>query len=77
MKNKKEVAKSAATNRLYFTSDNLAYLDEEKAMRHASRLKDKTITTMSQNEADKQLAVISTQDRSDELELLLDELTSI
>lgn len=45
----------AAVNRLYFTSDNLAFFDEQNALNHASNLEDQTITSINRDEADREV----------------------
>ena len=37
---------------LYFTSDNLAYFDEQNALNHARKLDDDTVTYMTREEVD-------------------------
>lgn len=76
MKNKQDAATTDAAHKLYFTSDNHAFLDEERARRHARRLKDKTINTLSLQEAENQLAAMTKVSSNDELETFLDELTN-
>jgi len=41
-------------DQLYFTSDSLAFFDEQKARSHAKRLKDKTISTKTREEVNKE-----------------------
>jgi hypothetical protein len=76
MKNAKEqTSKQGGVNKLYFTSDFLSFLDHTSAINHAKELNDKTIATMSQNEADAFLAGMTGGNQQDELETFLDELT--
>jgi hypothetical protein len=41
-----------AVERLYFTSDQLAFFDEENAIRHAEHLEDKSVTTKTREEVE-------------------------
>ena len=44
---------------LYFTSDGLAFFDEQTAMNHAIFLPDKSVTTMSRDEVYAELEKLS------------------
>ena len=39
-----------AVEKLYFTSDNLAFFDEQNALNHAKSLDDEIVTTMTRDE---------------------------
>lgn len=39
-----------SVEQLFFTSDNLAFFDEQNAINHAKKLKDKGITTRTRDE---------------------------
>lgn len=41
-----------AVEQLYFTSDHLAFFDEQNAINHAKQLGDQTVTSMTREEAD-------------------------
>lgn len=41
-----------AVEQLYFTSDHLAFFDEQNAINHAKQLDDQTVTSMTREEAD-------------------------
>jgi hypothetical protein len=41
--------------KLYFTSDNLAFFDEQNAINHAVKLDDATVTAMTREEVDKEV----------------------
>jgi hypothetical protein len=43
------------TDLLYFTSDGLAFFDEQNARNHARKLDDDTITTMTREQAEAEL----------------------
>lgn len=59
---------------LYFTSDNLAFFDEQNALNHAKRLDDHTVTYMTREEADQAITEMEQDNRTDEL---LDELAGV
>jgi hypothetical protein len=64
-----------AVNKLYFTSDNLAFFDEQNAINHAKNLDDETITAKTREEVDAELEEITNDKWEDELEFgLSDEL---
>jgi hypothetical protein len=41
-----------AVEQLYFTSDHLAFFDEQNAINHARQLDDQAVTSMTREEAD-------------------------
>jgi hypothetical protein len=57
-----------AVNKLYFTSDNLAFFDEQNALNHAVHLEDQSITTMSREEVDREVEELINDNWEDELE---------
>ena len=63
--------------KLYFTSDQLVFFDEQLAVEHGKCLADGRITTKTREEVELETRKI-TNDRSeeDEIEQLLDELSS-
>jgi hypothetical protein len=63
-----------SVERLYFTSDNLAFFDEQNALNHARHLEDGTITSMTREEVEKETASIIGGNPDEELDELLDEL---
>jgi hypothetical protein len=63
-----------AADLLYFTSDKLAFFDEQNALNHAKRLEDPTVTYMTREEADLAIAEMEQDNRTDEL---LDELAGV
>lgn len=54
-------------SKLYFTSDNLAFFDEQNALNHAAQLDDQTVTSMSRDEADQEAEAITNDNWEDEL----------
>ena len=52
---------------LYFTSDGLSFFEEQNAVNHAKRLSDKTVTSMSREEADMAAADIMNGSWEDDL----------
>ncbi len=50
-----------AVDQLYFTSDGLAFFDEQNATNHALRLDDYTITTKTRTEVDNELAELANE----------------
>jgi hypothetical protein len=60
---------------LYFTSDQLSFLDKESALKHAKRLDDKSVITMTIAETESQLDAITSSSALNEIDALLDELT--
>ena len=48
-----------AINKLYFTSDQLAFFDEQNAINHAKNLDDQTITAKTREEVDADLESIT------------------
>jgi hypothetical protein len=57
-----------AVNKLYFTSDNLAFFDEQNAKNHARNLDDDTISVMTREEVDEELEDITNDDWEDDPE---------
>ncbi len=53
---------------LYFTSDGLAFFDEQNAINHAKHLDDKTVATKTRAEVDRELEDITGDNWEDELE---------
>jgi hypothetical protein len=53
---------------LYFTSDDLAFFDEQNATNHARQLTDETITTLTRDEAERELEGITAGTEEDEAE---------
>ena len=69
MKNAKEYFDNHNTvDKLYFTSDNLAFFDEQNAINHSKRLDDRTVTTKTRSEVDKELEEITNGHWENELE---------
>ncbi len=56
-----------SVDKLYFTSDGLAFFDEQNAVNHAKCLDDETVSTKTRSELDKELEDI-TSDKWNELE---------
>ncbi len=54
-------------NKLYFTSDRLAFFDRQNAMNHARNLDDDTVTAMTREEVDAELNALTDDDWDDEL----------
>jgi hypothetical protein len=63
----------SAVEKLYFTSDKLAFFDEQNAINHAMQLDDKTVTAMTREEVDKEVNEIINDRWEDDL---LDEFDS-
>jgi hypothetical protein len=53
---------------LYFTSDQLAFFDEQNAINHAKQLDDKTITSMLREEVEEELDELSNGQLDEETE---------
>ena len=53
---------------LYFTSDGLAFFDEQNAINHAKHLDDKTVATKTRAEVDKELEELTSDNWNDELD---------
>jgi hypothetical protein len=69
MKHAKQYFENHGTvNKLYFTSDNLAFFDEQNAINHASHLDDQTITSKTREEVDKEVEEIANDNWQDGLE---------
>ena len=56
-----------SVDKLYFTSDGLAFFDEQNAVNHAKCLDDEAVSTKTRSELDKELEDI-TSDKWNELE---------
>ena len=56
-----------ATEKLYFTSDSLAFFDEQNAINHTTHLKDKTVTTKTRAEVENEIAAITNDQWEDDL----------
>lgn len=64
-----------SVNKLFFTSDGLAFFDEHNANAHAEHLDDKTIKPRTREEIDKELEQLSNSGWDEDLEYdPLDEL---
>ena len=67
----------STANRLYFTSDQLAFFDEQNAINHAMQLCDKTISAMTREQVDQELQeMINDRWERDALYEPLDDLDS-
>jgi hypothetical protein len=64
-----------AAQRLYFTSDDLAFFDEQNAMNHAKHLEDQAITSMTREEVDKKMESMLNDEWDDDTEDMADELS--
>jgi hypothetical protein len=47
-----------AVSKLYFTSDQLAFFDEQSAINHSMHLEDRTVTSMAREDVDKEMQEI-------------------
>jgi hypothetical protein len=75
MKNAKEYFDNhKQVERLYFTSDNLAFFDEQNAMNHAKQLKDKKVNALTRDEVYEELEDLSEANWDKEMRELLDEM---
>ncbi len=64
-----------AVGKLFFTSDKLAFFDEQNARNHAKNLDDDSITAMTREEVDRELESLTNDTWEDESgDGLLDEL---
>ena len=73
---KQNLSISDKGNRLYFTSDHLAFFDEEHAIRHAKDLSDKRVTERTREEVEQETKSIGGGKWNDEeMNRLLDELS--
>jgi len=54
-------------DKLYFTSDNLAFFEEQNALNHAKGLQDRKITTMTREEVDTELEELANYDPENDL----------
>lgn len=52
---------------LYFTSDKLAFFEEQNALNHAKGLQDRKITTMTREEVDTELEELANYDPENDL----------
>jgi hypothetical protein len=59
---------NSVTNKLYFTSDELAFFEEQEATAHASRLADKTIIARTREEVEIEIEEITNDNWLDELQ---------
>ena len=59
---------SRTVAKLYFTSDYLAFFDEQNAINHAMRLCDKTITSMTREQVEAETAQVFKESPEDDLE---------
>jgi len=64
----------SSVDKLYFTSDNLAFFDEQNAINHARNLEDDSVTELSRGEIDNQMQEIVSDNWEQEMEDLLDDL---
>lgn len=55
-------------NRLWFTSDNLAFFEEQNAINHSKRLADKTITSKTNQEVEAELEDLINSNPEDDFE---------
>ncbi len=53
---------------LYFTTDGLAFFDEQNALNHAKNLEDKSVVIKTRSEVDKELEDLTNDNWEDELE---------
>jgi hypothetical protein len=60
----------SAVDILYFTSDHLAFFDEHNAINHAAQLDDDTITRMTRDEIDEELANLMDENGEEEYDPL-------
>jgi hypothetical protein len=75
MKNAKQYFDNhAQAQQLYFTSDNLAFFDEQNAINHAKQLKDKTVTALARDKVYEELEHLTSENWEQEMEDLLEEL---
>jgi hypothetical protein len=75
MKNAKEYFDNhKQAERLYFTSDNLAFFDEQNAINHAKQLKDKNVTTLTRDEVYEELEDLTEANWDREMRDLLDDM---
>ena len=69
MKHAKQYFDSHSTvSKLYFTSDQLSFFDEQQALSHASQLADKSVIAMTRAEVDNEINQII-NDNWDDLNL--------
>lgn len=66
-----------SVHKLYFTSDDLAFFDEQHAVNHSRHLEDQTVTSMTREEVEKEMARMINGNAADELDDLLDEISGL
>ena len=66
MRKIKQTNAAKAEQLLYLTSDQCVYMDEAQAQKHARKLEDKTVTTLTQKEAEAQLEALNKGADTDE-----------
>jgi len=76
MKNQQHHSGNCSTDKLYFTSDGLAFFEEQNAHSHAKHLRDKTVTAKTRDEVYMEMAAITGENRECEMDELLDELSA-
>ena len=75
MKNAKQYFENhEQVDKLYFTSDNLAFFDEQNAVNHASKLPDDTVTSLTREGVDGALEELTAEEWEQEMEDMLDDL---
>ena len=57
----------SGVDKLYFTSDSLAFFDKQNASNHARRLQDKTVTSMTREELDQEAMALTTDNWDEDL----------
>lgn len=75
MKNAKQYFENhEQAQQLYFTSDNLAFFDEQNAINHAKQLKDKTITALTRDKVYQGLEQLTAESWERQMQELLEDL---
>ncbi|MES2701863.1 MAG: hypothetical protein V4649_04445 [Bacteroidota bacterium] len=75
MKNAKQYFETHDTlDQLYFTSDNLAFFDQQNAKNHAKQLRDKTVTALTRDEVYGELESLTAEQWEEEMQELLNDL---
>ncbi len=59
---------------MFFTSDNLAFFDEQKAVNHAKKLVDKGIITRTKKQVEEDSAELMNESWEKDMEELLEEI---
>lgn len=59
---------NGSEGKLYFTSDELAYFDEQSALDHARQLDDQTIKVKTSKEVDREVEALTNDDFFDDLQ---------